>query len=61
MRMPPLIGGRQLHSWVVANLVILKLDVGASHQHVQLLPLLPLLLEGDGKEVLPQIKVGADP
>ena len=32
-----------------------------SHWRVQLLLLLPLLLEGDGEEVPPQIKVGTDP
>ena len=61
MQMPPLDGGRQPHCRVVADPVIPKLDAGASHRRTQLLPLLPLLLEGDGVEVPPQIKVGADP
>ena len=48
---------------VLTDLIVPKLDAGAPHRHVQLLPtaLLPLLLEGDGEEVPPQIKVGADP
>ena len=53
MRIPPLVGGRQTHRWVLANLVVAELDAGASHQHVQLLLLFPLLQEGDGEEVPP--------
>ena len=37
------------------------MDADASHRRIQLLLLLPLLLEGNGEEVLPQIKVGTDP
>ena len=39
------------------------LDASAPHRHVQRLPtaLLPLLLEVDGEEIPPQVKVGADP
>ena len=39
------------------------MDADASHRRMQLLPatLLPLLLEGDGEEVPPQIEVGDDP
>ena len=58
--MPPLIRGRQPHRWVLANLVVSKVDAGASHWRIQLLLLLPLLLEGDGEEVPPQIKVGTN-
>ena len=45
------------------QLIVLELDAGAPHQHVQLLPIafLPLLLEGDGEEVPPEIEMGADP
>ena len=61
--MPPLVGRRQPHRWVLADPIVPELDAGAPHRHVQLLPaaLLTLLLEGDGKEVPPQIEVGADP
>ena len=43
--------------------IVSKLDAGAPHRHVQLLPaaLIPLLLEVDGKEIPPQVKVGTDP
>ena len=41
----------------------MELEAGAPHRHVQFLSvaLLPLLLEGDGEEVPPQIEVEADP
>ena len=50
-----------MHWQVFTHLVVLELDIGASHWRVQLLLLLPLLQEGDGKEVPPQIKVATDP
>ena len=61
--MPPLVGRREPHGWVLADLIVLKLDAGAPHRHVQLLPtaLLPLLLEVDGEEMPPQVEVGANP
>ena len=59
--MPPLVGGRQPHLRVFTDPVILKLDAGASHRRIQLLLLLPILLEGDDEEVPPKIEVGADP
>jgi hypothetical protein len=61
--MSPLVGGQQPHRRVLADLVVLEVDAGVSHQRMQLLPatLLPLLLEGVSKEVPPQIKVGTDP
>ena len=61
--MPPLVRRREPHGRVLADLIVPKLDAGAPHRHVQLLPaaLLPLLLEGDGEEVPPQIEVGTDP
>ena len=60
--MPPLVGRREPHGQVLTDLIVLKLDVGAPHRHVQLLPttLLPLLLEVDGEEIPPQVEVGAD-
>ena len=61
MQMPPLVGGRQSHRRVLADPVVLEVDAGASHRCIQLLLLLSLLLEGDGEEVPPQIKVGTDP
>ena len=63
LRVPPLVGRRELHGRVLADLIVPKLDAGAPHQHVQLLPatLLPLLLEVDDEEIPPQVKVGADP
>ena len=61
MRMPPLVGGQQSHRWVLIDPVVLEVDADASHRRIQLLLLLPLLLEGNGEEVLPQIKVGTDP
>ena len=63
MRMSPVVGGRQLHRWVLVDPVVLEVDAGTSHRRMQLLPgaLLPLLLEGDDEEVPPQIKVGTDP
>ena len=53
--MPPLIGRREPHGWVLVDLIVPKLDAGAPHRHVQLLPatLLPLLLEVDGEEIPP--------
>ena len=61
--MPPLVGRREPHERVLADPIVLKLDVGAPHRHVQLLPtaLLPLPLEADGEEIPPQVKVGVDP
>ena len=69
--MPPLIGRREPHGRVLADPIVPKLDAGAPHRHVQLLPaaflpllptaFLPLLLEVDGKEMPPQVEVGADP
>ena len=53
MRMPPLVGGRQTHQWVFIYPVVAEMNVGTSHRHAQLLPLLSLLQEGDGKEVPP--------
>jgi hypothetical protein len=42
-----------MHRWVLIDPVVLELDASASHRLVQLLLLLPLLQEGDGKEVPP--------
>ena len=50
-----------MHWQVFADPVVLELDADASHQRVQLLLLLRLLLKGDGEEIPPQIKVGTDP
>ena len=50
-----------MHRRVLADLVVVELDAGASHRRVQLLLLLPLLQEGDSEEVLPQVKVGTNP
>ena len=50
-----------MHWRVLIDPVVAELDADASHQHVQLLPLLPLLQEGDGEEIPPQIKVGTNP
>ena len=57
--MPPLVGRRKLHGRVLTDPIVPKLDVGASHRHVQLLPtaFIPLFLEVDGEEVPPQVKV----
>ena len=61
--MTPLVGHQEPHGWVLADPIVPKLDAGAPHRHVQLLPtaFLPLLLEVDGEEMPPQVKVGADP
>ena len=61
--MSPLVGHREPYGRVLADLIVLKLDAGAPHWHVQLLPaaLILLLLKGDGEEVPSQVKVGADP
>ena len=59
--MPPLVGGRQTHQRVFTDPVVMELDVGASHWHSQLLFLLPLLQEGDGEEIPPQVEVGTNP
>ena len=61
--MLPLVGRGQPHKRVLTDPVVMELDTGAPHRHVQFLPaaLLPLLLKGDGEEVPPQIEVGADP
>ena len=63
LRVPPLVGCQETHGRVLADPIIPKLDAGAPHWHVQLLPttLLPLLLEVDGEEIPPQVKLGADP
>ena len=63
LRVPPVVGCRELHGRVLTDLIVPKLDVDAPHRHVQLLPtaLLPLPLEADGEEIPPQVKVGADP
>ena len=49
--MPPLVGGRQTHQWLLVDAVVTELNAGISHWHVQLLLLLLLLQEGDGEEV----------
>ena len=59
--MPPLVGGRQTHRWVLIDPVVAKRDAGASHRHAQLLLLILLLQEGDGEEMPPQVKVGTNP
>ena len=61
MRMPPLVGGQQTHRWVFVHSVVAEMNAGTSHRHAQLLLLLPLLEEGDGEEVPPQVKVGTNP
>ena len=63
LRVPPLVGCREPHGQVLADPIVSELDAGASHRHVQLLPtaLLSLLLEVDGEEIPPQVKVGAHP
>ena len=61
MRMLSLVGGRQLHRRGLTDLVIPKENAGASHRRIQLLLLLRLLLEGNGEEVPPHIKVGTNP
>ena len=61
MRMPPLIGGRQTHRRVFVYSVVAQLNAGAFHRHAQLVLLLPLLQNGDGEEVPPQIEVGTNP
>ena len=62
LRVPPLVGRRELHGRVLVDPIIPKLDVGTPHWHVQLLlaAFLPLM-EVDGEEMPPQVKVGADP
>ena len=59
--MPPLIGGRQTDRRVFVYLVVAELNADTSHRHAQLLPLLPLLEEGDDEEVPPQVEVGTNP
>ena len=61
MRMPPLVGGRQTHCWVLVDPIVAERDVGASHRHAQLSLLLPLLQECDDEEILPQVEVGTNP
>ena len=63
LQVPSLIRRQELHGRVLADPIIPKLDAGAPHWHVQLLPttLLPLLPEVDGEEIPPQVEVGADP
>ena len=60
LRVPPLVGCREPHGRVLADPIVPKLDAEAPHRHVQLLPAahLPLLLEVDGEEIPPQVKVG---
>ena len=43
LRMPPLVGGRQMHQWVVIHPVVAQVNVGTSHRHAQLLLSDPLL------------------
>ena len=51
------------HGRILAYPIVSKLDAGAPHRHVQLLPaaFLPLILEGDGEKVPLEIKVETDP
>ena len=63
LRVPPLVGRLEPNGWVLTDPIVSKLDADAPHRHVQLLPaaLLPLLLEVDGEEIPPQVKVEANP
>ena len=55
---PPLVGSGELAGHVLYHLVSPKVDARASHRH-RCIPLL-VLLQGDGEEVSPQLKVGLD-
>ena len=61
MRVPPLVGSRELVGHVLDRSLPLEVDARASHQHWGLLASLLLLHQGDGEEIYPELDVGLDP
>ena len=58
MRVPPLVGSRELVGHVLRRSMPPKVDARVSHR-LRHIPLL-VLLQGDGEEVSPQLEVGLD-
>ena len=61
MRVPPLVGSRELAGHVLGCPPPLEVDARASHRHRGLPASLLLLDQGDGEEISPQLEVGLDP
>ena len=61
MRVPPLVGSRELAGHVLGHPLPSKVDARASHRHRGLPASLFLLHQGDGEEISPELKVGLDP
>ena len=61
MRMPPLVGSRELAGHVLGRLLPREVDARASHRHRGLPASLLLLDLEDGEEISPQLEVGLDP
>ena len=61
LRVPPLIGSRQLARHVLGCPLPQEVDARASHQHQDLLASVLLPVQGDGEEVPPQLEVRLDP
>ena len=61
MRVPPLVGSRELAGHVLGHSLPPKVDARASYWHRGLPASLLLLDQGDGEEISPQLEVGLDP
>ena len=61
MRVPPLVGSRELAGHVLGRPLPLEVDAHASHWHQGLSSSLLLLDQGDGEEISPHLEVGLDP
>ena len=61
MRVPPIVGSREMAGHVLGHPLPPEVDACASHRHRDLPASVLLPVQGDGEEVPPQLEVRLDP